>query len=65
MALHTQGDLDEAIDVLERALMLAESEGYIRTFVDEGHPIAELLHLAFAKENLTKLLQEITRSTRA
>jgi LuxR family maltose regulon positive regulatory protein len=49
MALHTQGDLDEALNVLEKALMLAESERYVRTFVDEGHLMAELLHLAFAK----------------
>jgi hypothetical protein len=28
---------------LERALMLAEPEGYVRTFVDEGAPMAALL----------------------
>ena len=31
------------MDALERALTMAEPEGYIRTFVDEGAPMAALL----------------------
>lgn len=34
---------DEAMQTLERALSLAEPEGYIRIFLDEGLPIATLL----------------------
>jgi len=34
---------DQAFQVLERALTLAEPEGYIRTFVDEGEPMRLLL----------------------
>ena len=38
-----QGDKVEAEADLERALALAEPEGYIRVFVDEGEPVADLL----------------------
>jgi len=38
-----QGDIAPALISLERALMLAEPEGYIRIFVDEGRPMAALL----------------------
>jgi LuxR family maltose regulon positive regulatory protein len=34
---------------LERALSLAEPEGYVRTFVDEGEPMARLLRRALAQ----------------
>jgi len=33
----------QALAVLTQALLLAEPEGYIRTFVDEGWPMAQLL----------------------
>ena len=35
-----------ALHALERALSLAEPEGYVRIFVDEGAPMAELLRQA-------------------
>ena len=38
-----QGDRRPAQRSLSRALELAQAEGYIRTFVDEGRPVAELL----------------------
>jgi LuxR family maltose regulon positive regulatory protein len=34
---------------LERALTLAEPEGYVRIFVDEGPPLARLLHEAASR----------------
>ena len=43
MALQAQHQLNTAVAVLERALTLAEPEGYIRVFVDEGAPMAALL----------------------
>ncbi|MFL5807008.1 MAG: LuxR C-terminal-related transcriptional regulator [Roseiflexaceae bacterium] len=46
LALHAQGDLDRALRAIERALALAEPEGYIRIFVDEGAPLATLLREA-------------------
>src|SRR6266487_3972857 len=38
-----QGDISAALVPLERALMLAEPQGYVRMFVDEGPPMAVLL----------------------
>ncbi|MDH3675897.1 MAG: helix-turn-helix transcriptional regulator, partial [Anaerolineae bacterium] len=43
LALQTGGDIAQAMTTLERALTLAEPGGYIRIFVDEGPPMAELL----------------------
>ena len=42
-ALHASGEVKQAIERLSQALSLAEPEGYIRLFVDEGAPIAHLL----------------------
>jgi LuxR family maltose regulon positive regulatory protein len=41
--------LDGALSALERALSLAEPGGYMRTFVDEGEPMARLLRRALSK----------------
>ena len=43
LAYHAQGDLKRALVELAEALCRAEREGYIRTFVDEGAPMAVLL----------------------
>jgi LuxR family maltose regulon positive regulatory protein len=43
------GDTDEALGTLRRALTLAEPEGYVRMFVDEGAPMARLLYEAAAR----------------
>jgi LuxR family transcriptional regulator, maltose regulon positive regulatory protein len=43
LAVKKRGDSREALAALERALMLAEPEGYVRVFVDEGEPMAALL----------------------
>ncbi|KFF60770.1 hypothetical protein JF66_02395 [Cryobacterium sp. MLB-32] len=41
-----QGRIPAALSPLERALTLAEPEGYIRVFADEGPPMAALLRAA-------------------
>ena len=46
IAHQRRGDVPEALAPLERALSLAESEGYRRIFVDEGSPMAVLLEAA-------------------
>ncbi|MBE7471292.1 MAG: hypothetical protein DPW09_42050 [Anaerolineae bacterium] len=46
LARQSMGDLPAALDSLSRALNLAEPEGYIRLFVDEGPPLLNLLNLA-------------------
>jgi LuxR family maltose regulon positive regulatory protein len=43
LARQARGDVPGALDSLERALTLAEPEGYVRVFVDEGPPMASLL----------------------
>jgi LuxR family maltose regulon positive regulatory protein len=43
LAREARGESSAALDYLARALTLAEPEGYFRTFVDEGRPMASLL----------------------
>jgi LuxR family maltose regulon positive regulatory protein len=49
LAHQAQGDVPAALASLRRALTLAEPEGYVRIFVDEGPPMASLLS-AFMKQ---------------
>ena len=46
VALQAQGLHTEALTALGRALLLAEPEGYIRLFLDEGPPMVALLRQA-------------------
>jgi LuxR family transcriptional regulator, maltose regulon positive regulatory protein len=46
LAHSAQGDIPLALASLERALTLAEPEGYLRLFVDEGLSMAALLQEA-------------------
>jgi ATP/maltotriose-dependent transcriptional regulator MalT len=43
LALQARRETSGAFAALERALILAEPEGYVRVFVDEGAPMAALL----------------------
>jgi LuxR family maltose regulon positive regulatory protein len=69
LALQSQGNTTEAVIALERALVLAEPEGYIRAFVDEGAPLAHLLRQAAARgispEYVSKLLAAFAEATDA
>ena len=49
LAHEAQGDSPAALVPLERALSLAEPEGYVRIFVDEGLPMARLLYEALSQ----------------
>jgi LuxR family maltose regulon positive regulatory protein len=46
LAHQMQGDIPAALVPLQQALTLAEPEGYVRMFVDEGPPMALLLEAA-------------------
>jgi len=46
LALQAVGQATPALTALSRALSLAEPEGYVRVFADEGAPMARLLQLA-------------------
>ncbi|MBI5035179.1 MAG: hypothetical protein HZB51_32030 [Chloroflexi bacterium] len=43
LALQSFGETSDALSVLRRALTLAEPEGYVRLFIDEGAAMAALL----------------------
>ena len=49
LAHQQAGDLEGALQTLGEVLSLAEPEGYQRTFVDEGEPMARLLYQAAAR----------------
>ena len=49
LAYEAQSDSPAALVPLKRALALAEPEGFIRIFVDEGRPMAQLLCEAAAR----------------
>jgi len=48
LAHKVQGDISAALMPLQQALALAEPEGYVRVFVNEGKPMAQLLSEAAA-----------------
>jgi LuxR family maltose regulon positive regulatory protein len=49
LAQHALGNMQAALDSLRQALALAEPQGYVRLFVDEGFQMAELLRLAISQ----------------
>ncbi len=69
LALKAQGDQAGAMSALERALILAEPEGYMRLFLDEGAPMENLLRQAhargFAPYYITRLLHAFDEQARA
>ena len=60
LALDAQGEEERGVHLLLDALALAEAGGFIRTFVDEGAPMAHLLATAKAtgkiRDSIGKLL---------
>jgi LuxR family maltose regulon positive regulatory protein len=50
IAYHAQGDLAAALLPLQHALALAEPEGYVRMFLDQGSSMMDLLRKACARE---------------
>lgn len=58
IVFEARADLPKALAVLERALVLAEPEGYVRLFIDAGAPAVRLLQvLQPADEQLTAYRQ--------
>jgi LuxR family maltose regulon positive regulatory protein len=70
LTLQAQGKDDQALAALERALTLAEPEGYVRTFIDEGSQMDQLLRRAvvqgiavdYAGKLLAALEEEATKA---
>jgi LuxR family maltose regulon positive regulatory protein len=68
LTYQAQGDSTRALTALEHVLSLAEPEGYVRVFADEGEPMATLLHQAvergIAVEYASKLLAAFDESVK-
>ena len=65
LARHHAGDTSSAVATLERAVTLAQPEGYVRLFADEGAPMAALLKSAMkttAGSYVRRLLAATTRT---
>ncbi|KAA3662974.1 MAG: hypothetical protein DWQ04_11915 [Chloroflexi bacterium] len=62
LALDAQGDTTAATHLLEKVLTFAEAEGFIRTFVDEGEPMAALLRKMGKRPYITTLLTNFPSS---
>jgi len=62
-AYQERGEMAKALPILQRALTLAEPEGYVRLFIEEGQPMRELLAACLtqgaAPEYVTRLMQAI------
>jgi LuxR family transcriptional regulator, maltose regulon positive regulatory protein len=59
LAHQGSGDQQAALAALEQALTLAESEGYVRSFVDEGAPMARLLHTLHAQGKMQAYVDKL------
>jgi LuxR family maltose regulon positive regulatory protein len=63
LAHKAQGNIPLALVPLERALTLAEPEGYVRVFVDEGPAMAELLtRMNAARDGGRSVLSEVVNT---
>lgn len=62
--LHEQGNHQKALTVLQRALVLAEPEGYIRIFINKGTGLAKLLSKAAATGNYARFAQKLLEEYR-
>jgi len=59
LAHQAQGDQPQALAALERALILTEPEGYIRTYVDEGEAMQALLEKHLSNRDLSDYVERI------
>jgi LuxR family maltose regulon positive regulatory protein len=59
LARHARGDLAGAMASLDRAVALAEPEGYVRIFIDEGPRMAALLKLAAKQPNAPSYVRRL------
>ncbi|MBN1136192.1 MAG: hypothetical protein JXM73_06385, partial [Anaerolineae bacterium] len=65
LALQAAGDTPQAAAALEQALSLAEPEGYVRIFADEGAPLADLLRQAAARGAAPEYVGRLLAAIRA
>lgn len=65
LAARAGGDLPAALDFLRRALDLAEPEGYVRVFVDEGPPMGALLAATLQQRSAPGYVRRLLAAVRA
>lgn len=63
LAFQGKKDMARAVEALEKAFALAQPEGFVRVFLDEGEPMAKLLFLAKSRRKgqgyASRLLYEL------
>jgi len=65
LALEKQGRTGEALEALKEAMALAEPGGWVRPFVELGHPMAELLTRLIKQNADTGFTRQILRTLRS
>jgi LuxR family maltose regulon positive regulatory protein len=63
LAHRARNDVPGALASLERAVTLAEPEGYVRVFADEGPAMAALLRTATQRRNASSYLRRLLAAT--
>ena len=63
LARRARNDVPGALASLERAVALAEPEGYVRVFADEGPAMAGLLRLATQQRDASGYLRRLLAAT--
>jgi LuxR family maltose regulon positive regulatory protein len=59
LVYHARGESEQAFARLEQALQLAEPEGYVRVFVDEGAPMARLLRRMLTRSSASGYIRQL------
>ena len=59
VALRAKGEKEQAVSTLAQALALAEPEGYVRTFADEGSSMAALLSEVLEAQQRGRLAPDV------
>jgi len=63
LAHQAAGDRPAAVSALTRSIALAEPEGYVRAFADEGPPMAALLKLAAGQRDASGYVRRLLAAT--
>jgi LuxR family maltose regulon positive regulatory protein len=61
LALEGLGNHAEALNVLTRALLLGQSEGFVRSFVDEGEPMRKVIRQWRVETDKSKVPTEVQK----
>jgi LuxR family maltose regulon positive regulatory protein len=65
LAHQAQGDISTALIPLQQALTLAEPQGYIRIFLDEGSPMVQLLREAASRKIMSNYTSKLLTASEA